>query len=126
MLNHDHVNPDGTEQSPADPTRFTLYDGSILRNVHLPDECFLPNCCIHNPSDHPLKDAPLSWMGGARAMFRVCKHGFHHPDPDDMAFKRETWAWMELEAICSVHLVAENCDGCCQPSSELLSAGSES
>ncbi len=91
-----------------------LHDGTIMSGVHTAGSCFGPNCCIHNPSDHPLNTAPLSWMGGSvRAMSRVCKHGFHHPDPDDIAFKMLLLDWMTVEAITSVHLMKENCDGCC-------------
>lgn len=92
-----------------------LHSGSVLTDVHDAGTCFLDHCCIHNPSDHPLRDAPLNWWGEIRHMVRVCEHGYSHPDPDDMAFKRATLDWMTVEAIASVHLVAENCDGCCQP-----------
>jgi len=96
----------------------TLYDGTLLSGVHAPDECFLEHCCIHNPSDHPLRTAPLAWMGGVRAMFRVCDHGLHHPDPDDTTFMLASFRWMDVEAIASVHLMRENCDGCCTTGGE--------
>ena len=92
-----------------------LHDGTILQNVHPAGTCALEHCCIHNPSDHPLRGAPLAWMGPPiRSMARVCEHGLHHPDPDDLAFKAATLDWITMEAITSVHLVAENCDGCCR------------
>lgn len=91
-----------------------LHDGTILSGVHEQGQCSGPNCCIHNPSDHPLNTAPLAWMGGTiRAMSRVCEHGFHHPDPDDIAFKLALLDWATVEALTSVHLMKEHCDGCC-------------
>ena len=93
-----------------------LHDGTILTGVHMPDECLGPNCCIHNPSDHPLRETPLAWLGEIRAMFRVCEHGYFHPDPDDLAFLMQAWRTRDVEAISSVHLMRENCDGCCHES----------
>lgn len=91
-----------------------LHNGMLLTNVHEEDECLLGHCSIHNPSDHPLRDEPLTWWGeGINAMARVCEHGFTHPDPDDIAFKMATGQWIAVEAISSVHLMKENCDGCC-------------
>lgn len=64
-------------------------------------------CCIHKPSDHPLRDAPLNWRSDRGLMERVCIHGVGHPDPDDIAHKERTisdaWAY-------AVH----GCDGCCR------------
>lgn len=47
-------------------------------------------CCIHAPSDHPLKAAPLAWVSLAHCMIRVCEHGEGHTDPDDLAYR--AWA----------------------------------
>ena len=92
----------------------TLYDGSTLRGVHAPTDCLGEYCCIHKPSDHPLRYAPLAWMGEIRSMFRVCEHGFFHPDPDDIRFLMGVGQWLRVEAITSVHLMKENCDECCR------------
>lgn len=69
-----------------------LADGRTIR-THGPSRCLGPEgndkgpyCCIHNPSDHPLNTAPLSWMQEMNMMFRVCKHGSIHPDPDALLF----------------------------------------
>lgn len=92
-----------------------LHDGRILQ-VHPADVCIGPHCCIHNPSDHPLKDASLDWWPEV-GMMRRCEHGFTHPDPDDIAVKPLLYGipqgMMMVEAIMSVHLMEENCDGCC-------------
>ena len=68
---------------------FTLADGSRLV-VHSSKECAGRNCCIHNPSDHPLKDAPLNWRPDRGIMERICKHGVGHDDPDDLAYREMT------------------------------------
>jgi hypothetical protein len=91
-----------------------LHSGKKLTNVHDEADCFLPNCCIHNPSEHPLRDAPMDWWPQFRHMVRVCEHGYRHPDPDDLKFKLAHWDFVTVEAISSVHLMAEHCDGCCQ------------
>lgn len=98
-----------------------LHSGATLTGIHAEDECFLEHCCIHNPSNHPLRDAPMDWWGEFRHMVRVCVHGVSHPDPDDLAFKMATLDWITVEAISSVHLMEESCDGCCH-TPELLSA----
>jgi hypothetical protein len=95
----------------------TLYSGAKLTNIHPEGTCLLGVCSIHNPSDHPLRDAPMDWFGdNIRALVRVCEHGFRHPDPDDLRFKMATGDSITVEAMSSVHLVAENCDGCCTSS----------
>jgi hypothetical protein len=48
-----------------------------------------PSCCIHNPSDHPLRFAPLRWVQfqpDEGLMFRVCRHDTIHPDPDALLY----------------------------------------
>lgn len=91
-----------------------LYSGAVLTNIHSEDSCFLEHCAIHNPSEHPLRNAPMDWYGGdIRALVRVCEHGLQHPDPDDLRFKLAIGDFITVEALTSVHLVAENCDGCC-------------
>lgn len=94
--------------------KLKLHSGGTLKNVHEKVECFLEYCCIHNPSEHPLREAPMDWWGEFRHMVRVCEHGISHPDPDDLQFKIARGDWVTTESICSVHLMKENCDGCCQ------------
>lgn len=104
-----------------------LHDGRILQ-VHEEDVCIGPHCCIHRPSDHPLKNAPLDWWQGW-GMMRVCEHGFTHPDPDDLNVKVALHGIFEglalIEAITSVHMMKEHCDGCChrkEPDAEATEA----
>lgn len=44
-------------------------------------------------------------------MERICPHGIGHPDPDDIAFKRNRPRFGEdMAKADSIH----GCDGCCQ------------
>lgn len=88
-----------------DYDRIPLGNGLILR-THSPTQCSGPNCCIHNPSDHHMRDWPLNWRGDRGLMERMCPHGFGHPDPDDLAHKERIGLDVGVE---SVH----GCDGCC-------------
>lgn len=90
-----------------------LHSGRKLVGVHAEATCLGDHCAIHRPSKHPLSTAPLDWLDGV-GLFRVCEHDYWHPDPDDVRFKIGTMQWGMVEAITSVHLMKENCDGCCQ------------
>lgn len=68
-----------------------------------------PACCIHKPSDHPLKDAPMNWRGDRGFMERICKHGTGHPDPDDLAHKKRMLGDKYENYAFGVH----GCCGCC-------------
>lgn len=77
---------------------------STEANVHPAEKCAGRPCVLHNPSNHPLKDAPLNWRGDTRVMERMCPHGIGHPDPDDVAYQASRGrSWV------GVH----GCDGCC-------------
>lgn len=74
------------------------------------DECREFGCVIHNPSDHPLKDAPTHWRVAGpwdinpSHMERICEHGVGHPDPDSVAYRiRHGQDGLEVHG----------CDGCC-------------
>ncbi len=60
-------------------------------------------CCIHNPSDHIMKDWPLN-RRESMLMERICPHGIGHPDPDSL-----TWMERNGRKGYGVH----DCDGCC-------------
>lgn len=80
-----------------------------LRNVHSPEACAGHPCCIHNPSDHPLNRAPLSFRLDRNLLpERTCYHGVGHPDPDGLDFIRRTQGPARANAD-SIH----GCDGCC-------------
>lgn len=81
-----------------------LVGGTILA-CHGPSVCAGKPCCIHNPSAHPLRAAPLHWRGDMSYMERICRHGWGHPDPDDIMVRRYGYPG------------AHKCDGCCAASS---------
>lgn len=76
----------------------TLVGGQLLHNTHQPGTCMGEYCCIHNPSDHHMREWKMNWRGDRRLMERICEHGVGHPDPDDISTD-------------TVH----GCDGCCAP-----------
>jgi hypothetical protein len=78
-----------------------LHNGDILE-THDSAACAGGRCCIHNPSQHALDQAPLNWRSDRRIMERICPHGIGHPDPDDVKVRSDRWE--------SVH----GCDGCCR------------
>ena len=74
--------------------------------THSPDKCEGQHCCIHNPSDHHMKDWPMVWRADKGAMERQCPHGVGHPDPDDVAYNsRIGREWVGIHGCC----------GCCSP-----------
>lgn len=75
--------------------------------VHDRKKCEGHHCCIHNPSDHHMKDWPTHWRDDRRLMERICPHGIGHPDPDDLNFKASLGADTRTMAI-------HGCDGCCE------------
>lgn len=55
--------------------------------THGPDRCAGGICVVHNPSDHHMKDWPLSFRMDLGALaFRECPHLVPHPDPDSLAY----------------------------------------
>jgi hypothetical protein len=86
----------------------TLANGAVLR-VHAPDKCAGQICSVHNPSDHPLKDAPRAWRASYGLFERECEHKIGHPDPDALAFL------VRLRGESASHLKYHGCDGCCVP-----------
>lgn len=82
-----------------------------LVNVHTEDQCAGPHCAIHNPSDHPLKEATL-WFrvrAGILITERICECGIGHPDKNWLEFlllRGESVAEVEAQAV-------HGCCGCC-------------
>ena len=85
--------------------------------VHDRTKCKGEHCCIHNPSDHPLKDAPTHWRSDRGIMERICEHGVGHPDHDDVAFRIRMGADPLTDSI-------HGCCGCCLKMSPETSEGS--
>ncbi len=94
----------------------TLHDGTTL-TIHGPQRCSGPNCCFHNPSDHPLNDRPLTWTPMFNLMSRVCEHDEPHPDPDslDYLMRRGLQEIVLVEAITSTHMSYCCEQQCCSP-----------
>lgn len=65
------------------PERWRLVGGQLLSGVHRRNTCIGPNCCIHNPSTHPMRSWKMHFNHSTMVMERVCEHGFVHVDPDD-------------------------------------------
>lgn len=86
-----------------------LPDGTLLV-THPEHACRGTHCCVHNPSDHPLRDAPLVWLPRLRSLDRICTHGIRHPDRDDFAYK----ASQRLSPLLLALLSAHDCDDCCR------------
>lgn len=74
--------------------------------VHDDSRCRGRNCCIHNPSPHPLGRHPMYWRGIWVGMDRICDHGLAHPDPDDRRYRYSVGLPLHVE---------HECDGCCYP-----------
>lgn len=86
--------------------RFTD-DADIVWKVHKREVCAGEFCCIHNPSDHPLKNAKIALRtDGFKYGFaeRFCDHGIGHSDPDAVVFHAK-----QGNHGLGVH----GCDGCC-------------
>lgn len=90
-----------------------MIDGTILVNVHTADRCKGEWCCIHNPSPHHMTHWDPNWDNHLKQMWRVCPHGYLHPDPDEMGYWRRRWSH-RTAALLGLH----SCDGCCQPDIE--------
>jgi len=79
-------------------------------NVHNETEdCRKHGCCIHNPSDHNMKDWPTHWRDDRGMMERICKHGIGHPDLDHINWISRN-VGPRAASIESIH----GCDGCCR------------
>lgn len=76
--------------------RYKLVGSDRVLLVHPKTKCKGQHCCIHNPSDHHMKEWPQNWREDRGIMERICPHGIGHPDPDDPTTDR-------------IH----GCDGCC-------------
>lgn len=79
--------------------------------THSPNKCAGAPCCVHNPSNHHMREWPISFdIRLAYAASRLCEHGLEHPDPDSMAFFANS-------SNVSTHMIAlmamHRCDECC-------------
>ena len=84
--------------------------GTVVLRTHAAGTCRGEHCCVHNPSDHRLKDAPLHWRADRNLMERICEHGVGHPDPDSLSYLRSI---MSRQAYRARAYETHGCDGCC-------------
>jgi len=84
--------------------KYKLVGSDRILNVHSKDDCKNDHCCVHNPSDHHMRDWPQNWREDRNLMERICPHGVGHPDPDDPKANHP---------YHSMH----GCDGCCHEAS---------
>lgn len=116
---------DEIHEMPATEPLFGMHLGIVRLHTHPRSRCEgrdIP-CCIHQPSDHHMRDWPMLWRADTGVMERTCPHGVGHPDPDHMAYAKSlTPAWhtvCEGPELCEYpHLEwqgVHGCDGCCTP-----------
>ncbi|KQO98893.1 hypothetical protein [Leifsonia sp. Leaf264] len=91
---------------------WTGFGSGVLR-THARSQCSGTPCCLHAPSDHPLTGSPMSWLDDRMMMERICEHGIHHPDPDDLDYKRRV---LNPALYLAGDYETHDCDGCCVPS----------
>jgi hypothetical protein len=80
---------DLTTMHAAEPI-FGAQIGQAVLRTHPRSKCegrSLP-CCIHDPSDHHMREWQMNWRSDTGVMERFCPHGIGHPDPDHMAYVR--------------------------------------
>jgi hypothetical protein len=85
-------------------------EGSLMESVTMPNgdklkvhdrkQCAGRNCCIHNPSDTPMKDWPLNWRPFKRVMERICPCGVGHDDVDDLIFRYQAGRSLGCHGCC--------------------------
>ena len=51
--------------------------------AHPESKCDGEICCIHNRTDHCMREFPQHWRSDRGIMERICPCGIGHPDPDD-------------------------------------------
>jgi len=112
------VSPDGMHE-------VTHPQPDVVAQTHGPAACAGQPCCIHNPSDHPMRDWPLvhridepmytiefnTWGTAMHAVVvseRVCEHGQGHPDLDSVGYVQHRFGM-----IASLTAIYHLCDGCC-------------
>lgn len=88
--------------SPPESDIWILDDGTLISRVHSKLRCHGRNCTIHNPSDHPLKNATLTWDTSYRPghALRICLHDLAHPDWDDIRWRYTAGLTVPLEHHC--------------------------
>lgn len=86
-----------------------------LVQTHGPDRCVGVHCCVHNPSDHHMRDWPLVFRFERYGVgMRVCLHGYAHPDPDGVVYMLEAVKQIDVDPkTITPWLFTHECDMCC-------------
>ena len=90
--------PRPTLAAPHGYQSVTLPGGQRM-SVHHELDCIGYWCPIHYPSPHHMSMWVQHWESGK--MYRVCEHGYKHPDPDDLLYRDD----MDQ---------SHDCDDCCK------------
>ena len=92
-------------KSSKHPNTWKLNSGQVI-TTHAESQCKGQYCCIHNPSNHHMRDWPMKWRDDTGVMERICPCGVGHPDPDDLAYNIKIGQdWKGVHGCC----------GCCNP-----------
>jgi hypothetical protein len=86
--------------------RYKVQNGFVW--IHNRQLCVGEVCCCHNPTQHPLSQAPQRWRPKYH-MLRVCAHNIDHPDPDHVDYIRRTQG-----SEAAFYEEEHECDGCCK------------
>ncbi len=88
------------------PNTFRISENQVIV-THSPDKCKGHYCCIHNPSEHHMREWTMLWRDDTKVMERLCPtHGVGHPDPDEVAYNVRAG---------KAHKNVHGCCGCCHP-----------
>lgn len=72
----------------AETNTYDLGGGYILKNLHKPYQCAGDLCIIHNVTQGPTKDWPLTYRLDRGIFERHCIHGIGHPAVEQLEFWR--------------------------------------
>ncbi len=110
MAHYDQKTNSWYVENICEPTFGMSMGPGHLDQIHSPDLCAGRRCIIHNPSDHHMRDWPVTWRADKGIAERTCPHGIGHPDPDDMAY--------HIEYLEDWYQGVHGCDGCCTKDNE--------
>lgn len=95
---------------PSARTTWKPHRSNQMLTTHSIERCAGSHCCVHNPSDHHMKDWPQHYRSDTGITERICPHGVGHPDPDC--------------AVAQRSIDGHGCDGCCRaPANDQPSLG---
>lgn len=72
---------------------WTPHRSGQLLVTHSPDACKGTFCCVHNPSNHHMRDWPQHYRVDRGITERICPCGVGHPDPD-LPYHKDSYMWV--------------------------------